>query len=102
MGQDETTEPIADRVIDRVTDDCRNDESTDDKLQFQHPERTERSDGKKQRITRQERRYDEPCLGEDDDEQDDIRPTAAPCNDIGDVAIEMQQNVEGSSEKTHR
>ena len=55
-----------------------------------------------QRVARQERRHHQPGLTEHDEKQDQVGPGPVLGGDLGEVLVEMQEEVDGLLQELHQ
>ena len=87
-------DPRADRVVDGVAGDGRHDQRRHQHADVEHAGGRQRPGGEVQRVARQERRHDEPGLGEDDGEEDGVGPRTRGIDDGQQPLVHVEQEVE--------
>jgi hypothetical protein len=63
--------------------------------------RSERTDREQQRVPGQNRRHDQSGLAEDDQEQDRVDPEVIVGDELGEMLVEMQDEVDEPADQFH-
>ena len=92
---------LPDPVVRRVAEDRREREEEEEHPDVQVSEGRERPGGEQEGVPGQERRHDEAGLAEDDHEQESVRPGAVIPHDVGEVPVEVQEDVDQLLQQVH-
>ncbi len=83
----------ADGVVHGIAGECRQEQQSGEEPRFERPGGREGACGKEQRVARQERRDDEPGLGEDDREEQAVDPGPVRIDERGQMTVEVDDVI---------
>ncbi len=88
------TKIVTDGVIDSIAEESRRDQQGNQDPDIQRSQRGKCARRKQERITGQEGHDHEACFHEDHCEENAIGPCAVICDDLGEVLIQMQEEID--------
>jgi len=96
------TQEMADPIVDRIAYNRRNNKEKHHEPNIKRPERCYCPCSKQQRISRQKRCYHKSRFGKYDDKQNGIGKYPVLMHEVGQMRIQMQDNVYKSLKNIHR
>src|SRR6185369_8063178 len=100
-AEDARPDDPTDRVVALVAGHRRDPEQDEHERQAHQSVRAHRADDEEERVAGQERHHDEPGLDEDDREQQRVDPGAVEADEVGEVDVDVEDEVEHRSEQIH-
>ncbi len=92
---------MADPVVDGVAEDGGQHEQANQQPEVERAEGGKGACREEQRVARQEGGDNEARLHKDDEEQDGVRPYAVLADDVGQIGVEVQEEVNQEFEGVH-
>ena len=99
--EDPGSQPRPDRVVDGVPQDGRRAEKEEERPEMEDAEPGEAARGEEERVAGQERGDDQSRLQEDDQEEQGVGGGAVPLDDLGQMLIEVKEEVDEPVDEIH-
>ena len=95
---DARTDPAPDFVVNLIAENRGDNQRTGKQVYVHRAGGGNRPRHEQQRVARQKRRDDQPGLGEDDGEQNDINPGAVRLSQIGQMLVQVADQIDKGAE----